>query len=638
MSDAEAMNRPVEAEKHEFQAEVSKILHLMVHAVYSEREIFLRELISNASDACDKLRYAALTDGGLIAGDSDLRVEISADAVAKTLTIVDNGIGMNHDDLVENLGTIARSGTARFLEQLSGEKSKDVSLIGQFGVGFYSAFMVADKVVVTSRRAGEDQAWAWESDGLGSYTVAKAERAARGTSIVLHMKPDAGEFLEPPRLRTIIKTYSDHIAVPIILHETKDGQDAPEAVNQGSALWTRSKSDITAQQYKEFYHHAAHAFDDPWATLHYNAEGVQEYSVLLFVPGARPFDLFDPARKSRVKLYVKRVFITDDCEEILPGYLRFMRGVIDSQDLPLNISREMLQHNPVLARIRKGVTNKILGEFEKRAASEPESYLKFWENFGAVLKEGIYEDHDRRDQLVKLARFHSTASETPASLADYVSRMKEGQKSVYYITADTVEAARRSPQLEGFKARGLEVLLLTDAVDDFWLQMVPEFDGKPLKSVTRGGGELADLPKAEGDDKTAGKTEAPAGMDKLIAALKEVLGADVKDVRVSDRLTESPVCLVADDGDLDMHIQRLLKQHNQLNQSTARILELNPDHDLIRQLARRADEDGALDALRDPAFLLLDQARIIEGETLPDPAAFGRRLASVMQMGFALKG
>lgn len=637
MSEAETMNRSLDTEKHEFQAEVSKILHLMVHAVYSEREIFLRELISNASDACDKLRYAALTDGSLIAGDSELKVEISTDAAGKTLTIVDNGIGMNHDDMVENLGTIARSGTARFLEQMSGEKAKDVSLIGQFGVGFYSAFMVADKVVVTSRRAGESQAWAWESDGLGSYTVTKAELDKRGTTIVLHMKPDAGEFLEPQRLRTIIKTYSDHIAVPIILHETKDGNDAAEAVNQGSALWTRSKADITEQQYKEFYHHTAHAFDDPWATLHYNAEGVQEYSVLLFVPGSRPFDLFDPARKSRVKLYVKRVFITDDCDEILPGYLRFMRGIIDSQDLPLNISREMLQHNPVLARIRKGVTNKILGEFEKRATSDSEGYLKFWENFGAVLKEGIYEDHDRRDQLVKLARFHSTATETPASLADYVSRMKEGQKSVYYITADTVEAARRSPQLEGFKARGLEVLLLTDAVDDFWLQMVPEFDGKPLKSVTRGGAELADLPKADGENKAADKAEAPAGMDKLIAALKEVLGADVKDVRVSDRLTESPVCLVADDGDLDMHIQRLLKQHNQLGQSTARILELNPDHDLIRQLARRADEEGALDALRDPAYLLLDQARIIEGETLPDPAAFARRLASVMRQGMAAK-
>jgi molecular chaperone HtpG len=633
MSEADTKTRPDQAEKHQFQAEVSKLLHLMVHSIYSEREIFLRELISNASDACDRLRYVALTEPELIAQDPDLKITIHADAEAKTLTLSDNGIGMNHDDLVENLGTIARSGTSKFLEQLSGDKSKDVNLIGQFGVGFYSAFMVADKVQVLSRKAGETKGWSWESDGLGSYTIAEAVMAARGTTIILHMKPDAVEFLTPEHLRKIIKTYSDHIAVPILLHEKSNGKDEAETVNQGSALWTRPKADITEQQYKEFYHHAAHAFDDPWLTLHYNAEGVQEYSVLLFVPGTPPFDLFDPARKTRVKLYVKRVFITDDCAEILPGYLRFMRGIIDSQDLPLNISREMLQHNPVLARIRKAVTNKILSEIEKRAEAEPEAFETFWNNFGAVLKEGIYEDHERRDDIVKLARFHSTHDDKLTSLDGYISRMKEGQKSIYYITADNIDAARRSPQLEGFRARGLEVLFLTDPVDDFWLQMVPEFAGKPLKSVTRGGAELSDMPKEGAAAKPADKKEAQAGTDALIAALKLALGDTVKDVRVSDRLTDSPVCLVADEGELDMHIQRLLKQHNQLKGQSTHILEINPDHALIQKLARRATEKGAADALSDTAHLLLDQARIIEGETVPDPAAFSRRLAAVMSQG-----
>ncbi len=633
MSDVDVKTKPEKAEKHEFQAEVSRLLHMMVHSVYSEREIFLRELVSNASDACDRLRYAALTDAELVAGDPDLKIDIVPNADAKTLTVRDNGIGMNHDDLVENLGTIARSGTSKFVEQLSGDKAKDVNLIGQFGVGFYSAFMIADKVQVVSRKAGEDKAWLWESDGIGAYTITPAETDARGTTITLHIKDDATEFLESHRLQTIIKTYSDHISVPIALHQKVEGEDKTETVNQGSALWTRSKSDITEQQYKEFYHHTARAFDDPWMTLHYNAEGVQEYSVLMFVPSTPPVDLFDPARKSRVRLYVKRVFITDDCEEVLPGYLRFMRGVIDSQDLPLNISREMLQHNPVLARIRKAVTNKILGELEKKAEKEPDTFSGFWDNFGAVLKEGIYEDHERRDQILKLSRFRSTQAESLTSLADYVSRMKPDQKSIYYITADKFEVAAKSPQLEGFRARGIEVLLLTDPVDDFWLQMVPEFDGKALKSVTRGGSELSEMPKTGDTDKKAEDTQPAAGMDKLVAALKESLGDAVKDVRTSDRLTDSAVCLVADDGDMDMHIQRLLKQHNQLNEASPRILEINPDHPLIRQMGELAEKDGALDKLRDPAFLLLDQARIIEGETLADPAAFARRLAAVMTQG-----
>lgn len=614
-------------EKLSFQAEVSKLLDLVVHSLYSNKEIFLRELVSNASDACDKLRYAALTQADLLEGDGDFRIRITPDKAARTLTIADNGIGLNRQDLVENLGTIARSGTAAFMSQLSGDAKKDVSLIGQFGVGFYSAFMVAEKVEVITRKAGEQQGWKWVSDGKGEFVISEAADAPRGATITLFLREGEDEYLEGYRLKHIVKTYSDHIALPVIVVEG----DQEEAANSASALWTRSKSEITDEQYKEFYHHVAHAFDEPWATLHYKAEGAIEYTGLLFIPSQKPFDIFHPDRKQHLKLYVKRVFITDDCNELLPSYLRFLRGVVDSQDLPLNISREMLQHNPVLAKIRTGLVKKVLGELKKKA--EEDSYATFWEAFGAVLKEGLYEDFERRSEILELARFRTTASDEPISLATYLSRMKEGQEAIYMITGDDLAALKKSPQIEGFRAKGVEVLLLTDPIDEFWPQAVTSYQDKPFKSVSQG---AADLSAIKGDEAEADKPKADAAptdaMAALIAAFKLALGEQVKDVRSSDRLTESAVCLVADEGDMGLHLERLLRQHQQqAGARPPRILELNPTHGLIRRLAGEALQPGAADKLADVASLLLDQARIVEGESLPDPVAFAKRLATMLE-------
>ena len=617
-------------ERHGFQAEVARLLDIVAHSLYSDKAVFLRELISNASDACDKLRYLGLTQPELAADDPAFRITLSADKAARTLTVADNGIGMNHDDLVENLGTIARSGTAAFLDQATGDGRKDLALIGQFGVGFYSAFMVADGVEVLTRRAGEDAGWRWASDGKGEFTIAPAEVAARGTRITLHLKKDADEFLDPVRLRHIVTKYSDHIAVPIRLEE----EGKSETLNSASALWMRSKSEVTAEQHKEFYHHVAHAFDEPWATVHFRAEGKLEYTALLYVPSAKPFDLFNPERKNCLKLYVKRVFIAEACEELLPGYLRFLRGVVDSEDLPLNISREMLQHNPVLAKIRAGLTKRALAELKKKAEGDAASYEGFWDNFGAVLKEGLYEDAEQRAALLGLARFRSTAGyadggDELVTLADYVGRMKEGQQAIYYITADDLAQARRSPQLEGFAARGIEVLLLTDPVDEFWIPAVAEFEGKPFRSVTRGGADLDEVAKAGGESKN--ETPQPAGTDALVALLRLELKDAVKDVRTSQRLTDSAVCLVADDGDLDIRLERLLKQHKQIDSGAKRVLEINPNHALIAGLAGRIAAGGNGVELADAAWLLLDQARILQGEPVADPTAFARRLAGVMQ-------
>jgi len=629
---------PEKIEKHGFQAEVSRLLHMMVHSVYSEREIFLRELISNASDACDKLRYEAQTKSDLITDDAEFNIAITLDKKAGTLTLSDNGIGMSHDDLISHLGTIARSGTSAFMEQMAenkDDKNKAINMIGQFGVGFYSVFMVSDDIKVISRKAGTDESWTWHSNGIGEYTLSPAQKLSRGTDIIIHIKEDAAEFLDDYRIKSIIKTYSDHIAIPITLTYTKEStedeetpEDVSEKVNEGTALWVRPKSDITEEQYKEFYHHVAHAMDDPWMTLHYRAEGVIEYSVLMYVPSQPPMDLFDPARKTRTKLYVKRVFITDDCEDLIPSYLRFMRGVVDSEDLPLNISREMLQNNPVMNKIRTAVTKKILAELEKKATKEPESYAKFWASFGPVLKEGIYEDFSRRDQLLKLSRFESTGPEGLSGLDDYIGRMKDGQEDIYYITGDNLGVAKRSPQLEGFKAKGIEVLFLTDAVDDFWLQMVPEYDGKKFKSVTRGAVDLKDEKKDDSKEEEADKTTPE--MEALVGLLKANLEGSVKDVRLSDRLTDSAVCLVADEGDMDIHLQRILKQHQQLDQTSLRVLEINADHALIKAIGAAAVKKGSLDALKDAANLLLDQARIMEGDLPEDPVAFTRRLSTIM--------
>ena len=618
--------------KHEFQAEVAKLLDIVTHSLYSEKEIFVRELVSNASDACDRLRYEALTTPDLIKDDPDFKVTIAIDEKARTLTIEDNGIGMSEQDMIENLGTIARSGTSRFSEQLTGDASKDVTLIGQFGVGFYSAFMVADKVTVTSRRIGEKDSTVWTSEGHGSFTVETGEREARGTEIVLHMRKEAKEFLDATRLRQIIKTYADHIAIPVVLKASEDEKE-DEALNSASALWTRQKSEITPEQYTEFYHHVGQAFDSPWLTLHSRAEGRIEYTLLLFVPEQPPFDLFNPERKSRLKLYVKRVFITDDCEELIPAYLRFLRGVVDSEDLPLNVSREMLQHNPVLQKIRNGLIKKVLGELEKKATKDQENFAKFWGNFGAVLKEGIYEDTVNGERILKMALFNGTASDTPTNLTDYVERMKEGQEAIYYITGEDLGALKTSPQLEGFAAKGIEVLLLADAVDSFWLSRTHEFGGKSFKSVTRGSAELEKV--ADIDEKKADTLKAEDGeMDSLIGLFKTALESKVKDVRTSSRLTGSPVCLVADEGDMDIHLERLLKAHNQAGAGeNLRILELNPTHALIKKLATSAKENGASDALVNAALLLLDQAHIVEGEPVADPVGFSKRMADFMADG-----
>ncbi|MBV9554796.1 MAG: molecular chaperone HtpG, partial [Alphaproteobacteria bacterium] len=605
-----------------FQAEVSRLLDIVTHSLYSQKEIFLRELISNASDACDRLRYAAITEPQLIAGDADYRLVLTPVKSSKTLTIADNGIGMNHDELVENLGTIARSGTAAFMKDLTGDAKKDMSLIGQFGVGFYSAFMVADKVEVLSRKAGEEQGWRWESDGKGEFTIAPEPNLKRGTRITLHIREGDEEYLETHRIRQIVKTYSDHIALPIVLADA--GKE--ETINAASALWTRPRADISEDQYKEFYRHVGHSVDEPWLTLHARAEGTVEYTYLLFVPEAKPFDLFEPERKTQVKLYVRRVFITDE-SEMLPPYLRFMRGVVDSEDLPLNISREMLQSNPVVARMRRQLTGRVLSELQKQAADAAEEYAKFWDNFGAVLKEGLYEDRDQRDSLLSLARFRSTAREGWVSLDDYVAAMKPGQEAIYTISGDNLDLVAKSPQLEGFRARGVEVLLLTDPVDEFWVGAVGTYKEKPFKSATRGGVDLDKIAVADAAEKDAEKPEPPAKLGSLIAIFKLALGDTVKDVRSSARLTDSAVCLVADEGDLDMRLERLLKQHRQLDSAAKRILEINPNHRLIARLAASVGQDGASDQLQEFAWLLLDQARIVEGEQLPDPPAFARRLA-----------
>jgi molecular chaperone HtpG len=626
-------------EAREFQAEVSRLLHLMVNSVYSEREVFLRELISNAADACDKLRYEAITRPDLLTDDPALRITLVADKAAGTLTVRDNGIGMSHDELIENLGTIARSGTRAFMERMT-EGKGDVALIGQFGVGFYSAFIVADRVDVVSRQAGSGETWRWSSDGVSSFTVAdasaeEAARVGRGTEITLILKKDATEFLEPFRLEQVVKSYSDHVALPIELVEIADGKAGePRKLNTASALWTRPRADITDEQYREFYGHVAGSFEEPALTIHYRAEGRHEYSVLLFVPGEAPFDLFDPTRRGRVRLYVRRVFITDDAG-LLPGYLRFMRGIVDSEDMPLNISREMLQNNPIVGAIRKAVTKRVLSELAKTAEKDPETYARIWTSFGAVIKEGLYEDHERRDELLGLLRFRSTTSgEALRGLKDYVGAMKENQTAIYYVTGDNAAQIAASPQIEGFRARGLEVLLLTDPVDSFWVTAALGYDGKPFKSVTQGSADLDAVPVAEeADAEAVAETADPSALGTLIAAVKQVLGDRVSDVRESQRLTSSPVCLVASETGLDRGLERILAQRGDGLPAVARVLEVNPNHPVIAALASKARSSGVSTDIEDAARLLFDQAQILEGQPVSDPAAFSARLSRLMAKG-----
>jgi molecular chaperone HtpG len=602
-----------------FQAEVGKLLHMMVHSVYSDRDVFLRELISNASDALDKLRYEAIAMPDLLEKDAKLEINLKPDKTAKTLTIIDSGIGMSAAELTDNLGTIAKSGTQAFMEKI-----KDApSLIGQFGVGFYSAFMVASKVEVFSRKAGAAEGHVWTSDGEGTFTVAPAADLARGTKIILHLRDDAADYIEDWKLEEVVRSYSDHIAHPIML----EAEGEPRQINSANAIWMRSKSEVTPEQHKEFFGILSHGSDAPALTIHYRAEGRQEYNVLLYVPGEKPFDLYDPERKGKQKLYVKRVFIADDAA-LLPPYLRFVRGVIDSADMPLNLSREMLQNNPDVSVIRKAVTNRVLSELKKCAESDSDTFKKIWTVFGPVIKEGLYEDYERRDQLFEVARFNTTTREN-ISLKDYIAGLKENQTAIYYLTAEDANKAKSSPQLEGYKARDVEVLLLTDPVDSFWVRTAMGFDGKPFKSVAQG---TADLDLIIAKDEPENKADEPAAAN-LVSAFKQVLGARVSDVRISKRLTDSAVCLV-NDGQMDRTLEKLLSRQADSGVAvSAPVLEINAGHDLIKALAKLAEKKGAT-SVDDAAHLLLDQAFMLEGEVVAEPNDFAKRMGKVMMGAF----
>jgi molecular chaperone HtpG len=616
-----------------FEADVSRLLHLMVHSVYSDRDIFVRELISNAADACEKLRYQALAKPELLADSSPFAISITIDADAKTLTFADNGVGMDRSELVSALGTIASSGTRAFLDKIGGdEKSAEgaASLIGQFGIGFYSAFMVADRVVVETRRAGASEAWSWSSDGKGAFTIAPLplERApAHGARVILHLNEASGEYLEPHRLERIVREHSGAVAVPIDLIDKPGGE--PRRIADGAAIWAKPRAEIKPEEYTEFYRGLSGQYDEPALTVHWRAEGRHEYTVLAFLPGSRPFDLFDPARKGRSKLYVRRVLISQDAD-LLPGWLRFVRLVVDSADLPLNVSREMIQQSAVFAAIRKGVTNRIVQELTKLAESEPEKFAKVWENFGAVLKEGLYEDPERRDALFKMARFvTSTHPDGGRTLADYVGALRENQTAIYYLTGDDAKRLAASPQLEGFRARGVEVLLLADPVDAFWVSTAAGYDGKPFKSVTQGAADIKAIALVEGAKPPAG--EAPAATAALFAFIKQTLGEEVADVRASDRLTDSLACLVAPEFGPDRQLEKMLASHGRMGERTKPILEINAGHPLVASLARRLPEAGDKAAIEDSAWLLLDEARLMEGDAPGDASAFAARLRRMME-------
>lgn len=610
-----------------FQAEVSELLHLMVHSVYSETDIFLRELVSNASDACDKLRYEAIASLALLGEGDALKIRIIPNKTAGTLTIADNGIGMERQELIDHLGTIARSGTKAFVSKLK-EAKDGLGLIGQFGVGFYSAFMVAEKIVVVSRRAGESDVWTWTSSGGSGFEIARASdeeaaRVARGTEIVLHLKDDAKKYLEAFEIERIVGAYSDNILFPI---ELVPEEGEPRQINSASALWQRSKSELSTEDYKKAYQQIASAFDDPAMTLHYRAEGRYSYAVLLFAPSTKPFDLFEPNRKGRVKLYVRRVFITDDAD-LLPGYLRFIRGVVDSEDLPLNISREMLQNNPQLAQIRKAVATRVVNELEILAEKDAENFAKIWDAFGAVLKEGIYEDFERREKLLALSRFTTTAGEKRA-LKDVVADFKPNQTEIYYLVGDSIERLKSSPRLEAATARGIEVLLLSDPVDAFWTSMPTEFEGKPLKSLSQGDLNLDLIPRVDEKDE-AKKDEPEADEAATIAVIKAALGERVSDVKASTRLTSSASCLVADSQGPSRELERILAQQNR-GMRTKPILEINLRHPMVTAITKAQAGSKTVDDL---SLLLLEQAQILDGELPEDPAAFAARLNRLVLQG-----
>ncbi|MDO9281036.1 MAG: molecular chaperone HtpG [Methylotenera sp.] len=615
-----------------FQAEVKQLLQLMIHSLYSNKEIVLRELISNASDAADKLRFEALANGALYDNDSELKIRVAFDKAARTVSISDNGIGMSRDEVIANIGTIAKSGTKEFFNALSGDQVKDANLIGQFGVGFYSAFIIADKVALTTRRAGATEAVRWESSGEGDYTLEAADKAARGTEVVLHLREGEDEFLSDWKLKTIIRKYSDHITLPIVMKksEWKDGAevatDEDETVNKASALWARNKNDITEEEYQDFYKHVSHDFENPLAYTHSRVEGKQEYISLLYIPSKAPFDLYDRERRHGIKLYVKRVFIMEDAEKLMPQYLRFVRGVIDTSDLPLNVSREILQSSRDVEAIKAGSVKKVLGLLEDMAENKPDDYAKFYKEFGRVLKEGPGEDFANKEKIASLLRFASTKADTDVqdvSLKDYIARMQPEQDVIYYITADSFAAAQHSPHLEIFRKKGIEVLLMSDRVDEWLLGSLAEFDGKKLQSIAKGD---LDLGKLESDTEKEIQKKIEEEAKTLVDRIKQTLGSQVKDVRVTHRLTDSPACLVSDAQDLSGNLARMLKAAGQNAPEAKPILEINPAHKLVKRL----ESETADDLFGDLAHVLFDQALLAEGGMLDDPASFVKRMNSLI--------
>ncbi len=611
------------SDKLNFQADVSKMLDIVVNSLYSEKQIFLRELISNASDACDKLKYMALTHPDIARESGEMKIWITPDAEKNTLTVADNGIGMNRDDLINHLGTIAKSGTADFVKNAS-DNGSAVDLIGQFGVGFYSAFMVADKVEILTRRAGEDKAWFWVSNGVDGFEIREAEKKTNGTEIKLFLKQDEKNYTDSIYLRQIIRTYSDHINYPIVLCLGKAGE---ETVNSASALWTRNKAEITPEQYKEFYHHVSKNFDEPWMTLHFKAEGSIEYTGLLYIPGTAPYDLFQPDRKQGLKLYVNRVFISEKVEELLPSYLRFVRGIIDSPDLPLNISREMLQQSPLIAKIRQGTVSRILKELKKRS-KDYEEYKKFWDAFGIAFKEGIYEDFANREEIAGLSRFVSTNdTEKLTSLDDYIGRAQPEQKAIYYITGDDVKTLVNNPQLEAFKEKGLEVLLLTDPIDEFWTQTLGTYKTFAVKHVSQADIDLS--------FKREGQKAEEGDLKKLADLLGEMFKNEVGKVTTTDKLTKSPVSLTVESGQMSIHLERLMRNHQQQTAfASTRILELNPYHPLIIRLAEAMGDEALKPKVEEVARLLLDQAKIAEGECISDPSFYSEKMSEYILKSF----
>ena len=607
-----------------FQTEVRQLLSLMIHSLYSNKEIFLRELISNASDAIDKLRFEALADEALYDGDSDLKIHVSYDKTARTVTVSDNGVGMTRAEVIDHIGTIAKSGTKTFLEKLTGDQAKDAHLIGQFGVGFYSSFIVADRVTLITRRAGlgAEHGVRWESAGEGDYSIETVEKSTRGTEVILHLRPDEDEFLDGFRLRNIIHKYSDHITAPILMPKEGKGASGEETVNRASAMWARPKSEISADEYNEFYKHIAHDFENPLAYIHSRVEGKQEYTLLLYIPSRAPFDLWERDSRHGIKLYVRRVFIMEDAQHLMPRYLRFVRGIIDSNDLPLNISREILQGSKVVDSIRAAAVKRVLDLLENLAANEPEKYATFWKEFGRVLKEGLVEDYANRERISKLLRFASTHKDTDAqdvSFADYIARMKKGQETLYYLTAESFNAAKHSPHLELLRQKGIEALLMYEAVDEWVVTHLTEFEGKQLQSVAK---DELDLSKIEGASDTEQQKKSADEFQGVIERIKTSLGDRVKEVRVSHRLTTSPACLVSEAHDMGAHLERLLKAAGQAVPDSKPILEINVEHPLVVRIAKETDNDR----FADWAHILFDQAQLSEGAQLEDPAAFVRRL------------